>query len=87
MPFCSPPISPDLCNLLTRLLEKDPAKRITIAEIREHPWVKSSSDALPSVEANCRDEIAVTEEDVKQAVKSIRTPIHILVRLYLVYTN
>lgn len=62
-------------------MEKDPEKRITIAEIREHPWVKSSSKSMPSKESNCRDEIAVTEEEVKQAVKSIRTPIHILVSL------
>lgn len=31
-------ISPELKDLLSRLLEKDPKKRITAQEIKKHPW-------------------------------------------------
>lgn len=34
-------VSPDLEAFLRRILEKDPSKRITLAEIRAHPWVAS----------------------------------------------
>lgn len=34
-------ISSDLRDLLSRMLEKDPSKRITIAEIKTHPWLNS----------------------------------------------
>ncbi|CAG8529038.1 4814_t:CDS:2 [Gigaspora margarita] len=33
------PISDSLKDLLTRLLEKDPQKRITLGEVKKHPWV------------------------------------------------
>lgn len=45
-------ISSDLRDLLSSMLEKDPSKRITIAEIKTHPWLNSvhvsglSSDRL-----------------------------------------
>ncbi|KAK9831205.1 hypothetical protein WJX74_007391 [Apatococcus lobatus] len=35
----SPEISPELRDLLTRLLQKDPLTRITMPEIFRHPWV------------------------------------------------
>jgi len=31
-------VSPELVDLLTKLLMKDPEKRITIADIKLHPW-------------------------------------------------
>ncbi|EAY09535.1 CAMK family protein kinase [Trichomonas vaginalis G3] len=37
-PFYPRFISPDLKDLLTKMLTKQPDKRITIAEIRKHPW-------------------------------------------------
>lgn len=33
------PVSPALSDLLHRLFEKDPGRRITVAGIMEHPWV------------------------------------------------
>jgi serine/threonine protein kinase len=36
-----PEISPELKDLLTQLLEKDPSRRITVPKIRDHPWVLS----------------------------------------------
>lgn len=45
---------PSLIDLFGRILEKDPDKRITMAELREHPWVtKNGEDPLLSAEANC----------------------------------
>ena len=73
-------ISPELRDLLEKLLRKDPAKRITIAEIREHPWVLKTARPLPSREENCAEEISVSEEEIKGAFKQFYTPIHILVR-------
>ncbi|RDW70165.1 calcium protein kinase BcCMK3 [Coleophoma crateriformis] len=43
-------------DLLRRLLEKDPSKRITMPELREHPWVtKDGKDPLLSSEENTAD--------------------------------
>lgn len=79
----SPPLpdtlSEDLKDLLSKLLEKDQKKRITIPEIRKHPWIVKSSRQLPCIEENCNAEISVSEEDMEQAFKTYQTPIHILV--------
>lgn len=34
-------ISPEPRNLLTRLLTKDPAQRITLPQVMVHPWIKN----------------------------------------------
>ncbi|KAG4416436.1 hypothetical protein IFR04_010414 [Cadophora malorum] len=47
---------PDFCDLMQRMLEKDPKKRIKMAELREHPWVtKNGTDPLLSAEENTAD--------------------------------
>lgn len=67
-------ISADLKDLLMRMLCKDPAQRITIADIREHAWVTShNSDTLLSTEENCCTTAeAVTEDDLKSAIEKTR---------------
>ncbi|TPX09000.1 uncharacterized protein E0L32_009579 [Thyridium curvatum] len=46
----------DFADLMHKLLEKNPDKRITMAELREHPWVtRRGSDPLLSAEQNCDD--------------------------------
>ena len=80
---CSIDISPELKDLLVKLLQKDPAKRITIPEIREHPWILQTARPLPSREENCAEQISVSEEEIKGAFKPFYTPIHILVRYYI----
>ncbi|KAM7213364.1 Calcium/calmodulin-dependent protein kinase [Rhypophila decipiens] len=57
-----PPIpedeDPQFVDLMNRLLEKDPEKRITMDKLREHPWVtKGGEDPLLSAEENCFDHI------------------------------
>ncbi|KAI0166144.1 Pkinase-domain-containing protein [Xylariaceae sp. FL1272] len=54
---------PDLVDLLTRILDKDSATRITLPEIREHPWVTGNgSDPLLSEEENCSDPVETPNE-------------------------
>ncbi|MCJ1307564.1 hypothetical protein MMC25_001211 [Agyrium rufum] len=61
---------PQLVDLLHRLLEKDPSKRITIPELREHPWVtKDRMDPLLSAEENTAEIVEPpTEEELNKAI-------------------
>jgi serine/threonine protein kinase len=43
-----PSVPPGPRDLIHRMLVLDPAKRITIAEIRQHPWFRSNGRELPS---------------------------------------
>ncbi|KAG9254921.1 calcium/calmodulin-dependent protein kinase [Emericellopsis atlantica] len=46
--------SPLLIDLFSKILEKDPEKRIEMPELRTHPWVtKEGADPLLSAEENC----------------------------------
>ncbi|EXF77338.1 hypothetical protein CFIO01_12630 [Colletotrichum fioriniae PJ7] len=46
--------NPDFVDLISRILEKDPQKRIQMHELRDHPWVtKQGTDLLLSKEENC----------------------------------
>lgn len=37
----------DVKDLITRMLVVDPSKRITITQIKEHPWFKSNALEVP----------------------------------------
>ncbi|XP_063219592.1 calcium/calmodulin-dependent protein kinase kinase 1 isoform X2 [Bacillus rossius redtenbacheri] len=64
-------ISDDLKDLIVRMLQKDPTQRITLPEIKMHPWVTCRGAApLPSLEENC-ELVEVTDEEVMQVVQSI----------------
>ncbi|KAB7506328.1 Calcium/calmodulin-dependent protein kinase kinase 2 [Armadillidium nasatum] len=66
-----PFISEDLKDLISMMLCKDPNTRITLPQIKEHPWVTAGFQyPLPSEEENCVL-IEVTEEEVKSCVRSI----------------
>jgi len=66
-------INPYLQLLITRMLEKDPLKRITIEEIRAHPWVTNGGvNPLPPKENNI-ELIEVTTEDVNSAVRKVKS--------------
>lgn len=65
------PVSDPLKDLISKMLLKDPTKRITLPEIKEHPWLtKEGAFPLPSEEENCVL-IEVTEEEIQQCVTSI----------------
>ncbi|KAL1501044.1 hypothetical protein ABEB36_006446 [Hypothenemus hampei] len=66
-----PPVSEELKDLILKMLVKDPTKRITLSEIKEHPWVtKNGEHPLPSEEENCHL-VEITEEDVAKVITSI----------------
>lgn len=66
-----PAISSELSDLICRMLEKDPEQRITLPQIKVHPWVTAHGKSpLPSEEENCQL-VEVTEEDVLRVVQSI----------------
>ncbi|QSS63641.1 serine/threonine-protein kinase ssp1 [Histoplasma capsulatum] len=68
-------IDDELCDLLRRLLMKDPAKRITLKEIKHHPWVlRDIPDKQKWIETtdpgylSKGKRIEVSKEEVTQAV-------------------
>ncbi|XP_029373684.1 calcium/calmodulin-dependent protein kinase kinase 1b [Echeneis naucrates] len=67
----TPPISNELKDLIGQMLHKNPEKRITIPEIKLHPWVtENNSNPLPLEEEHCTA-VEVTEEEVQNSVKLI----------------
>ncbi|KAL7912994.1 kinase-like protein [Trichoderma velutinum] len=55
--------SPSFVHLMGRLLDKNPETRITMPELREHPWVtKEGTDALLSTEENCANPVEPPNE-------------------------
>ncbi|XP_061497332.1 calcium/calmodulin-dependent protein kinase kinase 1 isoform X1 [Anopheles gambiae] len=64
-------ISEELRDLISRMLDKDPQQRITLPQIKEHPWMtKHGTVRLPSEEENCRL-VQISDEDMSSVVKSI----------------
>uniref|UniRef100_A0A8C2BH05 calcium/calmodulin-dependent protein kinase n=1 Tax=Cyprinus carpio TaxID=7962 RepID=A0A8C2BH05_CYPCA len=65
-------ISDDLKNLLLKMLDKNPETRITVPQIKVHPWVtRHGAEPLPPEDDNCCSLIEVTEEEVENSVKHI----------------
>lgn len=59
-------------DIIRRLLDRDQEKRITVAELRRHPWLEGVE--LPTEEENLSAERMVgepTAEEIKGAVKSV----------------
>uniref|UniRef100_A0A8C4RBQ9 non-specific serine/threonine protein kinase n=1 Tax=Eptatretus burgeri TaxID=7764 RepID=A0A8C4RBQ9_EPTBU len=64
-------LSPKLQDLILHMLDKDPATRITLPDIKEHPWVTQGGVApLPTEESHCVL-VEVTQEEVQNSVKHI----------------
>ncbi|XP_058889159.1 calcium/calmodulin-dependent protein kinase kinase 2-like isoform X5 [Acipenser ruthenus] len=64
-------VSEDLKDLLLKMLNKNPETRITVPEMKVHPWVtRQGAEPLPSEDENCTL-IEVTEEEVENSVKHI----------------
>ncbi|XP_061575629.1 calcium/calmodulin-dependent protein kinase kinase 1b isoform X2 [Cololabis saira] len=67
----TPLISSELKDLIEKMLEKDPTTRITIPEVKLHPWVTENGlNLLPLEEEHCT-EVEVTDEEVQNSVKLI----------------
>ncbi|CAB1332660.1 unnamed protein product [Coregonus sp. 'balchen'] len=65
-------ISDDLKDLLLKMLDKNPETRISIPQIKVHPWVtRHGAEPLPLEDDNCCMLIEVTEEEVENSVKHI----------------
>lgn len=66
-----PEIAEDLKDLILKMLEKNPESRISVPDIKLHPWVtKHGAEPLPGEDENCTL-IEVTEEEVENSVKHI----------------
>ena len=63
-------LSEDLVDILKRFLCKDPEKRMTTDQLREHPWVtQHGKRPMPSKEENLADVVEeITEEEVEKAI-------------------
>ena len=70
--FPDAPLIPEkLKDLIRQMLVKDPSNRITLPEIKLHPWVtKDGQSPLPTEEENCHL-VEVTEEEVAKVITSI----------------
>ncbi|XP_066540249.1 calcium/calmodulin-dependent protein kinase kinase 1b [Hoplias malabaricus] len=67
----TPVITEELRDLITRMLDKVPGSRITISEMKLHPWVTLNGlELLPLEEEHCTV-VEVTEEEVQNSVKLI----------------
>ncbi|XP_075999445.1 calcium/calmodulin-dependent protein kinase kinase 2 isoform X2 [Genypterus blacodes] len=65
-------ISEDVKDLLLKMLDKNPETRISIPQIKVHPWVtRHGAEPLPPEDDNCCTLIEVTEEEVENSVKHI----------------
>ena len=83
-------MSPELIDLIQKMLVKDPRDRIKLQDIKIHSWVTGYGIyPMMKQESNCCL-IEVTEDDVENSVKSIPkldTLILVKVIIFLVFTN
>ncbi|KAJ2411107.1 hypothetical protein J3F80_000072 [Coemansia sp. RSA 2526] len=67
-----PPLDTDLRDLLTRLLDKDFRTRITIDEIKRHPWVVKDLDRpstwATETDPKSRPSVTITSQEVEHAM-------------------
>lgn len=68
----APSVSEDLRDLITRMLVKDPTKRISLPEMKQHAWLTNRGvKPLPSEADNCRVPVTVTDEEVERVVTRV----------------
>lgn len=67
-----PALSENLRELISKMLDKDPERRISLSEVKEHPWLTNDgAEPLPSEADNCRLPVTVTDEEVERVVTRI----------------
>ncbi|KAI9484123.1 MAG: kinase-like domain-containing protein [Benjaminiella poitrasii] len=65
-------IDDNLLDLFHKILDRNPDTRITMRELREHPWITNNgTETMISEEDNCDIVSDVTEEEVSNAIKNI----------------
>jgi len=76
-------------DLIRRILEKDPERRIKMDELRTHPWVtKNGEDPLLSAEENCADMVDTpTEEEMNRAITGNMKHLLVVVRTSLYHDS
>lgn len=85
-PYIPEGTDPNLADLFSKILAKAPKNRITMDQLREHPWVThNNEDLLLTKEENTAISITpVTEEDMYHAiefVQGIMEPEHAMAKL------
>lgn len=54
------------------MLAKDPDKRISLSQIKEHRWLTTNgNEPLPNKTDNCRLRVTVTDEEVESVVTRV----------------
>ncbi|XP_076164679.1 uncharacterized protein LOC143145302 isoform X2 [Ptiloglossa arizonensis] len=67
-----PTLTNDLCELISKMVAKNPVDRISLQEIKVHSWLTNrGTDPLPSEVDNCRLPVTVTDEEVERVVTRI----------------
>ncbi|KAI9818476.1 MAG: hypothetical protein M1827_000535 [Pycnora praestabilis] len=84
-----PECDPDFKDLISKLLEKDPSKRIHMEDLREHPWVtKQGTDPLLSKEDNTADLVEPpTEEEMNSAITGNLSNLLVLMKAVKKFKN
>lgn len=61
-----PRLTSNLCDLITKMLTKDPNMRMNLSELKEHPWLTlQGTEPLPSTDENCQRPVIVTDEEIE----------------------
>ncbi|XP_037088584.1 calcium/calmodulin-dependent protein kinase kinase 1-like [Pollicipes pollicipes] len=67
-----PSVSEALQDLVRLMLDKEPERRVTLPEIKQHAWVTAGGRApLPEEADNCRTAVEVTDEEVQQCARRL----------------
>lgn len=67
-----PDISPELKDLIKRMLMKNPGDRINLRDIKNHDWVTGYGLYPMATEAeNCRHLVEVTEKEVQNSIHHV----------------
>jgi len=72
-------VSDEFVNLMSKMLEKDPFKRITIKELKENPWINMNRVPLSNQEYQIffitfsHNLIYVTQIEIEQTMKFFST--------------
>ena len=71
-----------LQDLILKLLMKVPEDRITIEEIKRHPWItcNGTEPPIPELDSNLLDFVQPTYEDVENTMTKVKTQIRYLIK-------